>query len=217
MTLTSNDRPTTFRFQDDYTPFHARNATNEFGELAGGYVRGVGIELVFQDGPLKEDEYPSGCFVEHLLEAVQQRIAWYQENGTPCDENAEAVAAIQVAINALIRRHQRIDDPVPEPAPNCAAVVAVSDVYDTPPEVEEAVDGPELPRMSDEDYQAAMKEHFPAQSCHHMYVAEYTACPSCGYWGYAHELGNECDAGCGGVFITSEEMQAILLAPTKEE
>ena len=103
-------RPTTERFPDDYTPFIARNATNENGRPAGGFVKGVGIEITFQDGPLGDEDYPSGAFVEHVLEAALQRVQFYQdvEGGRyKCLENEEIITHLELAIAECVKRQNR--------------------------------------------------------------------------------------------------------------
>jgi hypothetical protein len=97
-------------FPEDYTPFAARNATNDRGRVAGGFAKGTGIDIVFQDGPLEEGEYPSGAFVEHVLEAAAQRLEFYQkvEDGRyDCAETALALEYVQNAIIQLVARKER--------------------------------------------------------------------------------------------------------------
>ena len=49
---------------------------------------------------------PNGAFVETVLEAVLQRIEYYQER-FPCNENAEAMVGIKFAISSLKSRTKR--------------------------------------------------------------------------------------------------------------
>jgi hypothetical protein len=58
------------------------------------------VELAFQDGPVKEVGV-NGIFVEDLLVVVRDRLERYQDGPWKCDENAEAMAAVTRALDAL--------------------------------------------------------------------------------------------------------------------
>lgn len=71
----------------------AENWVDDDGNPAGGVVKGVGIEIDWQDGPLGRGEdrkEPNGAFVEGILEAAL--LEFYQESKFRCEENALAVA-----------------------------------------------------------------------------------------------------------------------------
>lgn len=92
-------------------PFVAVNDDDENGRPAGGYVAGKGIHIHWQDGPLgrvgsEERIEPNGAFVETVLEAVKQRIEYYQTK-FPCDENHLAIVYISMALSALNERTSR--------------------------------------------------------------------------------------------------------------
>lgn len=92
-------------------PFAAVNFNDENGMPAGGAVQGVGLDIVWQNGPLgrvgsDERIEPNGAFVETVLEAVLQRIAYY-ETVFGCEENRYAMGYIGEALAVLNARTQR--------------------------------------------------------------------------------------------------------------
>lgn len=92
-------------------PYTAENFNDENGNPAGGIVRGVGLRIDWQNGPLGRvgtDERidPNGAFVETVLAAVQQRIEYYQ-GSFPCRENALAITKIEEALHWLNARTAR--------------------------------------------------------------------------------------------------------------
>lgn len=92
-------------------PFLATNDDDENGNPAGGWVTGTGLAIEWQKGPLgrvgsDERTEPNGAFVETVLEAVKQRIEYYQ-GSFPCRENALAITKIEEAIHWLNARTAR--------------------------------------------------------------------------------------------------------------
>ena len=90
--------------------FTAINRSDETGAPAGGTVRGKGLAIDWQEGPLAVDGVrtePNGCFVETVLEAAIVRLDYYQSTRFACDENAEAVEHVRAAVRALESRTQR--------------------------------------------------------------------------------------------------------------
>jgi len=90
--------------------FTAKNFNDpDDGNPAGGYVRGVGLEIDWQDGPLgrgKDRQPPNGAFVETVIAAVVQRIEYYQQSKFACRENALAITKLQEALHWLNHRTQ---------------------------------------------------------------------------------------------------------------
>lgn len=79
---------------------------------AGGSVRGTGLSIDWQNGPLglhgsEERIEPNGAFVETVLAAVQQRIEYYNTAGFSCRENSLALTKIEEAIHWLNARTNR--------------------------------------------------------------------------------------------------------------
>jgi hypothetical protein len=92
--------------------FEATNELDDQGRPAGGTVRGVGLSIDWQKGPLREqgsDEpaEPNGAFVETVIAAAIQRIEHYQEGQFACDENAKALMHLRLALEACHRRTAR--------------------------------------------------------------------------------------------------------------
>lgn len=82
------------------------------GKPHGGYVAGVGLTIIWQEGPLgavgsPERKEPNGAFVEDVIAAALQRIEHYQRSGFDCEENAGAIGYLQQALYALNSRTAR--------------------------------------------------------------------------------------------------------------
>ena len=90
------------------------NETDENGNPKGGTVRGVGLFVDWQNGPLVKDGErvkPNRAFVETLLEVVSQRIQYYQSLRFKCEENDGALEAIHDALSFLRNRtHRRTEE-----------------------------------------------------------------------------------------------------------
>jgi len=82
--------------------FSSENRLDESGNPAGGSVRGVGLSIDWQDGPLGRGEdriEPNGAFVETVLAAVIQRVEHYNETKFRCRENSLAITHMQEALH----------------------------------------------------------------------------------------------------------------------
>ena len=92
--------------QDTY----CENKYDTQGSPAGGCVRGVGLSIDWQDGPLGRGEdrkEPNGAFVETVISAVLQRIEHYQvvhSGKFSCDENRDAIVYLEEALKCLNSR-----------------------------------------------------------------------------------------------------------------
>ncbi len=83
------------------------NTFDENGNPSGGSVIGVGLDILWQNGPLgrrADRVIPNGAFCDTVLEAVKQRLEFYQGSKFKCDENALAIKHIEDAITALAVR-----------------------------------------------------------------------------------------------------------------
>lgn len=90
--------------------FQATNKNDDGGNPAGGTVRGTGLLIDWQDGPLGRgiDRKPAnGAFVETVIRAVLQRIEYYQNSKFKCRENALAVTKLEEALHWLNSRTQK--------------------------------------------------------------------------------------------------------------
>lgn len=83
------------------------NLTDADGNPAGGSVSGTGISIQWQNGPLgrgADRKEPNGAFVEGVIAAALQRLAFYQESKFACVENVAAMSHLETALQHLERR-----------------------------------------------------------------------------------------------------------------
>lgn len=80
------------------------NESDEHGRPAGGYVRSIGLDIRWQDGPCARPEDANGTLVENVLEAALSRIGFYQESEFSCYENHVALDHIHKALDVLNER-----------------------------------------------------------------------------------------------------------------
>src|SRR5258705_116279 len=77
------------------------NTSGEGGMPTGGWVKGTGIDIKWQDGPLgrgSDRQPPNGAFVEDILHAAQVRLEFYQQSSFACEENTNALQCIADAL-----------------------------------------------------------------------------------------------------------------------
>ena len=74
------------------------------GNAAGGYVRGVGLEIQWQDGPSGPERRYTGSVVEDPLKGVRFRLTTYQLTKYACPANERAIYHIDLALAALAGR-----------------------------------------------------------------------------------------------------------------
>lgn len=82
----------------------AQHWSDDKGRPAGGVSSGRGFTISWQNGPLgrgNERKEPNGAFVEDVLQAVIQRIVFYQDSEFACEENADALAYLRLAAKRL--------------------------------------------------------------------------------------------------------------------
>jgi hypothetical protein len=90
--------------------FAAMNYVDENGNPSGGSVQGKGLDIRWQNGPLGRGEQrqeSNGAFVETVIAAAKQRIEFYQtasDGKFACEENASAITALAIALEALNTR-----------------------------------------------------------------------------------------------------------------
>ncbi len=87
--------------------YQAHNDTDAYGNPTGGSVRGTGLEIEWQSGPLGRGEdrkEPNGAFVETVIDAARQRIEFYQASKFKCRENAIAITKLEEALLWLNKR-----------------------------------------------------------------------------------------------------------------
>ena len=89
-------------------PLDCYNHSDSSGNPAGGWVRGVGLAIDWQDGPLgrgAEKREVSGAFVEDVILAALQRVRFYNESKFRCRENSLAIMHLEEALHWLQHRH----------------------------------------------------------------------------------------------------------------
>jgi len=92
--------------------YEATNNNDENGNPAGGSVKGVGLSIEWQDGPLGRDEariQPNGAFVETVIASALQRIEYYNSTKFKCRENSLAITKLEEALHWLNSRTNRRD------------------------------------------------------------------------------------------------------------
>jgi len=82
-----------------------RPTTNSFwvdanGNPTGGISTGQGFTIAWQNGVQERN----GAFLEEVLGACKARFEFFQESKFACEENADAIAGIQAALDAMGRR-----------------------------------------------------------------------------------------------------------------
>lgn len=85
------------------------NRVDENGNPAGGFVKGNGLDIRWQNGPLgrgTDRSAPNGAFVEDVLNAALRRLEGYQESKFKCRENALAITKVEEALHWLRSRTQ---------------------------------------------------------------------------------------------------------------
>jgi hypothetical protein len=83
------------------------NDTNE--NPAGGTSSGRGFTISWQNGPLgrgNDRKEPNGAFVEDVLDAVIERIEFYQRSRFKCELNEQALDHLIAAATCLDSRTQ---------------------------------------------------------------------------------------------------------------
>ena len=85
----------------------SRHFTDKDGNPAGGVTCGRGFTISWQNGPLgrgDDRKEPNGAFVEEVIEAAIDRIRFYQSGKFNCEENAEALSHLELALAVLQQR-----------------------------------------------------------------------------------------------------------------
>lgn len=89
--------------------YQSANQSDENGNPTGGSVRGTGLVIDWQNGPLgrgAERKEPNGAFVETVIDAARQRIEFYQASKFKCREDAIAITKLEEALLWLNKRTQ---------------------------------------------------------------------------------------------------------------
>ena len=78
---------------------------------AGGSAVGPGFVITWQDGPVDQaaGEKPNGAFIEDVLQAVVDRMEYFQEGEFACDENNAALSSMRHAQHCMMERRRSRD------------------------------------------------------------------------------------------------------------
>jgi hypothetical protein len=83
------------------------NLSTPEGNPSGGSVKGIGLSIEWQNGPLGRGAdriEPNGAFVETVISAAVKRIEFYQASKFNCRENAIALTHLETALLWLNKR-----------------------------------------------------------------------------------------------------------------
>lgn len=83
------------------------NYVTKEGNPVGGFVKGTGLDIEWQYGPLgrgKDRKEPNGAFVEDVIQAAVVRLEFYQDSQFHCLENAIALGHLHSALEVLHER-----------------------------------------------------------------------------------------------------------------
>lgn len=84
-----------------------KNEVDENQNPTGGSVRGTGIVIDWQNGPLgrgDDRKEPNGAFVEGVIQAAIARLQFFQESKFKCRENALALTKLEEGLHWLMSR-----------------------------------------------------------------------------------------------------------------
>lgn len=87
--------------------FKSEHWNDVAGRPAGGVTWGTGFAISWQNGPLGRGESrlePNGAFVEDVINAAVDRLAYYQESEFASDYNETALEHLEEALAALQAR-----------------------------------------------------------------------------------------------------------------
>lgn len=87
--------------------FKAHHFKDDKGHPAGGHTYGNGFAIAWQQGPLGRGEdrkEPNGAFVEDIIHAAADRIAFYETSEFACTENRAALMHLSEALEILDNR-----------------------------------------------------------------------------------------------------------------
>lgn len=87
--------------------FKSEHWNDSGGNPGGGCSYGTGWTISWQNGPLgrgAQRHRPNGAFVEDILDAVRERIEFYQSSQFACPENVEVLKALAEAQGWLDKR-----------------------------------------------------------------------------------------------------------------
>lgn len=87
--------------------FKSEHWTSHSGKPAGGCTFGNGFTISWQNGPLGRGDgrrEPNGAFVEDVIDAVIDRIEFYQSTEFACIDSDDALKSLRMAAESLAAR-----------------------------------------------------------------------------------------------------------------
>lgn len=93
--------------------FFSEHWSDAQGRPAGGMTSGRGFTISWQNGPLGrglERRQPNGAFVEDIIDAVRERIEFYQKSEFACMDNEMAIRHLEAALAVLDERTKRREE-----------------------------------------------------------------------------------------------------------
>ena len=84
--------------------YEAINNNDSNGNPTGGSVKGTGLSINWQDGPLgrgADRKEPNGAFVETVIDSCSKRLKFYQDSRFACEENHRAIILLDLALSIL--------------------------------------------------------------------------------------------------------------------
>lgn len=86
---------------------YSAHHTDPAGNPAGGHCTGTGINIRWQNGPIREVGDQNGAFVEGVIKAAADRLDFYQQSKFNCIENEDALEHLRKALVCLNMRTSR--------------------------------------------------------------------------------------------------------------
>ena len=87
--------------------FTAVHFKDEDENPTGGHSFGVGFSIAWQHGPLgrgDDRQAPNGAFVEDIIDAAKERLAFFQDSKFSCEANRLAISCLEQALYVLDQR-----------------------------------------------------------------------------------------------------------------
>ena len=76
------------------------------GNPTGGVYTNIGLDIEWQNGVV-QNNVPNGASIEDVIEAVLQRLMFFQNSKFVCRENALAITKLEEALHWLNARTTR--------------------------------------------------------------------------------------------------------------
>ena len=101
------------KLQSPACDFTSHQFSDADGCPEGGVTYGAGFSISWQRGPLgrgEDRQLPNGAFVETIIGAAIDRLEFYQRSRFNCEENAQALSHLYLAIRRLQDRTKKREE-----------------------------------------------------------------------------------------------------------